>query len=201
MQHDKMDLEHPNPQIDRNQVMKSLKDILAYVGDDPGREGLIDTPNRIIKSWDKLFSGYRKSAEDVLGKTFRNFGSYQGIVTLDHIEFYSTCEHHFLPFFGQVHIGYIPRDKVVGISKLARLVEIHARRLQIQEKMTADIADDIQRVLNPLGVAVVVEGKHFCITSRGVEKRSAIMRTSKLTGLFEKGETRKEFFDIVNFNE
>lgn len=139
-----------------------------------------------------------KTAEEVLGRTFESYGAYRGIVTLDHIEFFSTCEHHFLPFFGQVHIGYIPNDKVVGISKLARLVEVHARRLQIQEKMTADIADDIQRVLNPLGVIVIVEGKHFCITSRGVEKKEAKMRTIQKTGIFKESEAmQKEFFELI----
>jgi len=171
---------------------------LSYIGDDPEREGLIDTPNRILRSWNKLFSGYGKTAEEVLGRTFESYGTYHGIITLDHIEFFSTCEHHFLPFFGQAHIGYIPKNRVVGISKLARLVEVHARRLQIQEKMTADIANDIQKILNPLGVIAVIEGQHFCITSRGVEKKQAKMRTIQATGIFENNDAKqKEFFAII----
>lgn len=180
----------------KESIEKKLADILEYIGDDPNREGLLETPSRIRKSWDKLFGGYKQKPEDVL-KIFKE-GACDEMVILKNVEFYSVCEHHFLPFFGQLHVGYLPNEKVIGISKLARLAEIYARRLQIQERMVAQIADDIVKYLDPKGVMVVAEGVHFCMTSRGVEKQNSIMVTSALRGAFrEDAKIRDEFLNLV----
>lgn len=180
-------------------VEDSVKTILRFLGEDPSREGLVDTPKRVRKSWEKLYGGYKLKAEDVLGTSFSEYGSYDEMILLKDIDFFSTCEHHLLPFTGKVHIAYIPKQKVVGISKLARLVEMHARRLQIQERMTADIAKDIERILEPLGVAVLVEGQHYCIKARGIEKINSVMTTSSLSGVFKSNSmARSEFLTLVN---
>jgi GTP cyclohydrolase I len=171
-------------------IESSIREILSYIGDDPNREGLKDTPRRIIKSWDKLFGGYKKSLQDV-AQVFKD-GACDEMVILKDIEFYSTCEHHFLPFFGKIHIAYIPDGKVIGISKLARITEIFARRLQIQERLVAQIADGIMELLSPKGVMVVCEAQHFCMTSRGVEKQNSIMVTSAIRGIFTENEVRQE---------
>lgn len=177
-------------------IQDSLKNILEFIGDDPEREGLKDTPARIVRSWEKLFGGYKQNPADVLKANFQE-GACHEMVILRDIEFYSTCEHHFLPFHGVVHVGYVPRKKVVGISKLARLVEVFARRLQIQEKMVAQIADSIMKVLNAKGVCVIAEAQHFCMTSRGVEKQKSKMVTSAIRGVFEKPEVRNEFLQLI----
>ena len=172
--------------------------VLEYIGEDPNREGLLDTPKRVVRSWEKLYGGYKQSGKDVLGRVFKECGEYNEMVLLRDIPFYSTCEHHMLNFSGKAHVAYLPSGKVVGISKLARLVEVHARRLQIQERLTADIAKDIQEVLQPKGVAVLIEAQHLCMTSRGVEKAGSMMVTSKLLGAFlEKPEARAEFLQLV----
>ncbi|MDR0734392.1 MAG: GTP cyclohydrolase I FolE [Elusimicrobiota bacterium] len=176
-------------------MTENIKEMLAYIGDNPVREGLRETPRRVIKSWDKLFGGYKQKPESVL-KTFTE-GSCDEMVILKDIEFYSTCEHHLLPFFGTISIGYLPDKKVIGISKLARLVEIYSRRLQIQEKLVAEIADSLMRHLKPLGVMVVCKAKHMCICARGVEKHKADMITSALRGVFKKNEVRQEFLQFV----
>lgn len=184
-----MDVIHTDAQA----VEHTLRRMLSFV-DDPDREGLQDTPDRIRRSWEQLFSGYRQKGADVLSKTFTDCGDYDEMVVLKGIDFYSFCEHHFLPITGIAHIGYLPNGKVVGISKLARLVEVYARRLQIQERMTVQIATDIEQVLEPVGVAVVIEATHMCISSRGVEKQNARMITSRMTGAFrENPEAREEF--------
>lgn len=176
-------------------MQKNLREILTYIGDNPAREGLNETPKRIIKSWQKLFAGYNQKPESVL-KTFTE-GSCSEMVILKDIEFYSMCEHHFLPFFGTISIGYLPDKKVIGISKLARLVEIYARRLQIQENLVAQIADSLMENLKPLGVMVVCKAKHMCICSRGVEKHQAEMITSALRGVFNRHEVRQEFLQFI----
>jgi GTP cyclohydrolase I len=189
-----MEIITPNSQDAEN----SIRTILRFLGEDPEREGLKDTPDRIVRSWEKLFWGYGYCGTDVLATTFEECGNYDEMVLLKNIDFFSTCEHHFLPFSGKVHIAYIPDKIVVGISKLARLVEVHSRRLQIQERMTANIAMDIETVLHPLGVAVLVEAQHMCMTARGVEKINAKMTTSKLTGAFKDNlETRQEFLTLI----
>lgn len=175
---------------DTQAIENSIRDILAHIGDDPAREGLIDTPKRIIKSWDKLFGGYDKNPKDI-ARVFED-GACNEMVVLKNIEFYSTCEHHFLPFFGKMHAAYIPNGKVIGVSKLARIVEIFARRLQIQERLVSQIADSIQEILEPKGVMIVCEAQHFCMTSRGVEKQNSIMVTSAIRGVFQENDTRQE---------
>jgi len=176
-------------------IEHSIIDILRHIGEDPEREGLIDTPKRMIKSWKKLFGGYKENAADIL-KTFSE-GTCDEMVILKNVEFYSTCEHHFLPFYGQMSVGYIPNKKIVGISKLARLVEMYARRLQIQERMTGQIADSLTKHLSPIGVMIVCEAQHMCMTSRGVEKQNSKMITSAIRGAFEKPEARAEFLELI----
>lgn len=175
-----------------------LKQIFLHIGDDPDREGLKDTPKRIIQSWKELFSGYKMDREEVLKTTFNEHGGYDQIVMLHNIDFFTYCEHHFLPFQGKAHIGYIPDKSVVGLSKLARLVDMHSKRLQIQEKMTGDIATDIDEVLNPVGVIVVLDAHHSCMGCRGIKKPNAIMTTSSLKGVFRDNmNARQEFLSLL----
>ena len=181
--------------ITENQALENIRQLLAFIGDDPNREGLLETPHRIVKSWAKLFGGYKQKPQDVL-KTFKD-GSCEEMVVLKDIEFYSTCEHHLQPFFGTISIGYLPNGRVLGISKLARLVEVFARRLQIQEKLVAQIADSLMETLHPYGVMVVCKAKHMCISSRGIEKHNAVMVTSAIRGAFKKLEVRNEFLEMI----
>jgi len=191
-----------NEKITKEKVLQNLREILLYIGEDPDREGLLETPERVIKSWKTLFQGYELNAETILEKRFKDVGDYDELVVLDNIEFYSFCEHHMLPFYGKAHIGYLPDQEVVGISKLARLVDVHARRLQTQELMTSGIANDIDRYLKPLGVAVVIEASHMCIRARGIGKQDSIMRTSKMIKAFrDEPALRKEFLDLINVNK
>ena len=176
---------------------ENIREIFDYIGEDRNREGLLDTPKRVVKSWEHLFSGYKKNPKEILGTVFSD-GACDEMVVLKDIEFYSVCEHHMLPFFGKISIGYIPDSKVVGISKLARLVEVFSRRLQIQEKMTSQIADTLMEVLQPKGVMVVAEAKHMCMVMRGVEKQNSMMMTSAIRGLFRKEQkTREEFMGLI----
>jgi len=169
---------------------------LEYIGEDPDREGLKNTPERVVKSWGKLFSGYTQNTKDII-KTFRE-GTCDEMVVLKNISFYSTCEHHILPFFGKVSIGYIPDKKIVGISKLARIVEIYCRRLQIQERMTAQIADFIWENLKPRGVMVIVKAQHLCMMARGIEKQDSTMVTSAIRGVFKEDQKpRMEFMEAI----
>jgi GTP cyclohydrolase I len=175
---------------------KLVKELIKCIGEDPAREGLRDTPARVVKSWAKLFSGYGKKPADVL-KTF-NGENYDEMITVKDIEVYSFCEHHLLPFYGRAHIGYIPDGKIIGLSKLPRLVEIYARRLQNQERLTSQIAGALQEVLKPKGVGVIIEAKHFCMMARGVEKQGSKVTTSALTGLFKRDmNTRNEFLKLI----
>lgn len=173
--------------------------ILEHIGEDPHREGLRGTPERVVKSWLKLFGGYRQDPQAVLGTQFEG-ESYDQMVVLDNIEFFSTCEHHMQPFFGRAHVAYIPNKRVVGISKLARVVEVFARRLQIQERLTTQIAQAIEKALDPRGVGVVLEGQHFCMVCRGVEKQNSVMRTSTLLGAFRETQVRAEFLTLIARN-
>lgn len=171
--------------------------LLEFLGEDPKREGLKDTPKRVIKSYLELFSGYKKNVKDVL--TVFDGENYDQMILLKDIELYSTCEHHMLPFVGKCHIAYIPNSKVIGLSKLARVVEVFSRRLQVQERLTTQIAEALQEVLNPKGVAVVIEAQHFCMKARGVNKQNSVMKTAHLTGIFKtQKETRQEFYSIIN---
>lgn len=178
-------------------IADSVTRILQFIGEDPRRDGLRDTPARVVKSWGEIFSGYGKSAADVLKRSFEETADQ--MVMLDNIEFYSTCEHHMQPFFGKAHVAYIPaHGRVVGISKLARTVEIFSRRLQIQERLTKQVADAIHHELAPHGVAVMMEAKHFCMVCRGVNKQNSVMRTCALLGAFkEQAATRAEFFNLI----
>jgi GTP cyclohydrolase I len=170
--------------------------MMQYIGEDPTRDGLLDTPKRVLKAWDALYQGYKENPKEILGRTFQNEEHYDEMVILRNIEFYSMCEHHMLPFFGQAHIAYIPNPegRVVGISKLARLVDCFARRLQIQERLTRQIVDAIEENLQPLGAACFIEAQHLCMKARGVEKQNSVMVTSALTGVFkQKDASRLEF--------
>jgi GTP cyclohydrolase IA len=174
-----------------------LRELLRRIGEDPDREGLRQSPARIIRSWDELFSGYDQRADDVLVTQF-HAEQYDEMVLLRDVEFYSTCEHHLLPFSGDAHIAYIPDQKIVGLSKLARLVDVFARRLQVQERLTRQIASELARVLKPKGVAVMMEGKHQCMSCRGVRKREGNMITSCLVGAFKENcASRTDFFSQV----
>lgn len=185
--------ESKDTQIDLN-----ITRILQYIGEDPKREGLKDTPKRVIKSYKEIFAGYGKNVKDIL--TTFDGENYDEMVLLKDIEFYSMCEHHMLPFFGKAHVAYIPSKKIVGLSKLARVVDIYARRLQNQERLTMQVACALQEHLEPLGVAVVFEGEHFCMKCRGVGKQNSVMKTAYLTGVFKEdgNNARHEFYDLIN---
>jgi len=177
---------------------EAVRTLIRWAGDDPDREGLQDTPKRVTRSYLEFFKGYDVNPVQVLSRTFRDVEGYDEMIVLRDITFDSYCEHHMVPFTGRAHVAYIPGDKVVGISKLARLVDIYAKRLQIQEKFTAQIATTLNEVLKPRGVAVVVEATHMCMTTRGVHKHGAVMQTSHLIGSFRSDpRTRQEFFSLL----
>ena len=173
-----------------------VKEMIGKLGENANREGLVDTPKRVVKSWKHLYGGYNQDPKKILERQFEK-ADYDQMVVLRDIEIFSTCEHHMLPFFGKCHIAYLPGDRVVGLSKLARLVEVYSRRLQIQEKLTMQIADCLFEVLDPLGVGVVIEAKHFCMVARGVEKQNSVMSTSALLGKFREAEVRDEFMRMI----
>lgn len=178
-------------------MQKQIRQIIREIGEDPNREGLKETPARVERAYRELFAGYRTNPDDLL-KTFTE-GACKEMVMLDNCEFFSTCEHHMLPFWGHISIGYIPNGKVIGVSKLARLVDCYSRRLQIQERMTAQIADAIYHGLNARGVMVVCRGQHFCMTSRGVRKHDAAMTTSAIRGVFKTNDAlRNEFLRLAH---
>lgn len=174
-----------------------FKKFFNRIGETHGREGLKDTPRRVVNSWKELFSGYNQNPETFLSRTFEANG-YQHLVISKNIELYSTCEHHLLPFFGKAHVAYIPGKRVVGLSKLARTVDCFSKRLQIQERLTEEIADAIDKYLQPKGVGVVIEAKHFCMMSRGVGKQESSMTTSALRGAFKEDlKLREEFLRLL----
>ena len=181
----------------KEEAMEAVKVILEYIEDSSDREGLQKTPERVINSFDEIYAGYGMDAEEVLSSTFNGEG-YDGIVLLRDIEFHSTCEHHLQPFKGRAHVAYIPTERIVGISKLARIVELHARRLQNQERITKGVADDLEAHLNPLGAALIIEAAHGCMQCRGVSKQNAIMTTSAMRGVFfEVNEARTELMQLI----
>ena len=183
----------------RAEAEMAVRTLIRWAGDDPGREGLLDTPARVVRAYEQWFAGYSQDPSQHLARTFEEVSGYDEMVILRDIAFVSHCEHHMAPIMGRAHIGYLPRTRVVGISKLARLVEVYARRLQIQEALTAEIADTLERVLAPHGVAVVLEGAHGCMTSRGVGQSAATMVTSRMLGVFrDNRETRQEFLAAIN---
>ncbi|NWG46521.1 MAG: GTP cyclohydrolase I FolE [Alphaproteobacteria bacterium] len=182
----------------RAEAEAAIRTLLSWAGDDPAREGLRDTPARVARAFEEWFSGYKLDPVDFLARTFEEVEGYDELIVLRDIRFESHCEHHLAPIIGKVHVGYLPGHKVVGISKLARVVETYARRLQVQEKMTAQIAHSIQNVLEPRGVAVVVEAQHQCMTTRGVHKPGVAMVTSTMLGaLREDASTRREFLAMI----
>lgn len=182
----------------REEAEEAVRTLIRWAGDDPSREGLLDTPKRVVKSYAEFYSGYDTDPRDILSRTFKEVEGYDEMVMLRDIEFESHCEHHMVPFTGRAHVAYLPKCKVVGISKLARLVDAYAHRLQIQEKMTAQIANALNEILQPKGVAVVIEAVHQCMTSRGVHKHGSVMQTSHLLGRFrEDARTRQEFFSLL----
>ncbi|MEI8122896.1 MAG: GTP cyclohydrolase I FolE [bacterium] len=183
--------------MNKKKVASLITELLKEIGDDPAREGLIKTPERVAEAYEFLTSGYRTQVKDVINHAIFT-AEANNMVLLKNIEVYSLCEHHMLPFFGRCHIGYIPRKKVLGVSKLARIVDCHARRLQIQERLTAQIAADIMDAIKPEGVGVVMECRHLCMIMRGVEKQDSVMTTSSVLGSFHNDtSTRAEFLSLV----
>jgi len=188
------DTNRPN----RTEAEKAVRTLIQWAGDDPDREGLLDTPARVVRAFEEYFQGYNADPQDILQRTFEEVEGYDEMVLLKDIRFESHCEHHMAPIIGKAHVAYLPKSRVVGISKLARVVELYAQRLQIQEKMTAQIANAINDVLQPEGVAVVIDAAHQCMTCRGVHKPGVSMITSKMIGAFrENDRTRREFLSMV----
>lgn len=182
----------------RAEAEEAVRTLLRWAGDDPDREGLRETPDRVVRAYEEFFAGYHEDPEDILRRTFEETDGYDEMVLLRDIRLESHCEHHLVPIIGKAHVAYLPGNRVVGISKLARVVEIYARRLQIQEKLTAQIANTIQEVLNPRGVAVVIEAAHQCMTTRGVRKPGVTMVTSRMLGAFRNNAaTRREFMALI----
>ena len=189
----------PANDVSREQAEDAVRVLLRWAGEDPAREGLLETPKRVARAYQDWFSGYKLDPDEYLARTFKEVCGYDEMIVLRDIEFESHCEHHMAPIIGKAHIGYLPNGKVVGISKLARVVDAYARRFQVQEKMSAQIAGCIQRVLQPLGVGVVIVGAHECMTTRGVHKRGVSMVTSTMLGTFrEDARTRAEFLQFID---
>ncbi|MGB8636474.1 MAG: GTP cyclohydrolase I FolE, partial [Rhodanobacteraceae bacterium] len=185
----------------REEAEEAVRTLLRWVGEDPQREGLLDTPGRVVRAYEDWYSGYEEDPADYLRRTFKEVEGYDEMVVLRGIDFESHCEHHMAPIIGRAHVGYLPTCKVVGISKLARVVEGFARRFQVQEKLTAQIANCIQETLQPRGVGVVIDASHECMTTRGVHKRGVSMVTSQMLGSFrEDARTRAEFLRYVDID-
>ena len=183
----------------REEALKAVETLISWAGDDPSREGLVETPDRVIRAYKEFFAGYDEDPEQVLTKTFEEVEGYDDAVIVRNIRVESHCEHHMVPILGVAHVGYIPNKRVVGISKLARIVDIYGKRLQTQETMTAQIADTIQRVLEPKGVAVVIDAGHQCMSTRGIHKTESSTITSRMLGSFRYNiETRSEFMHLIH---
>jgi GTP cyclohydrolase I len=186
------------PRPSRSDAEAAVRTLLAYIGDNPAREGLLDTPKRVVSAFEELYSGYRESAVDVLDRTFSEMGSYDDLVLVRNIPFHSHCEHHMMPFYGRAHVAYMPIERVVGLSKLARLIDVYARRLQTQEHLTSQVVTAIDEVLKPRGVAVMVEAEHTCMSLRGVQKHGSSTVTTQFTGLFrEDAALQVRFLTLV----
>ena len=187
------------PEVSREEAEAAVRTLLRWAGEDPAREGLRDTPKRVVDAYGDWFSGYKTDPGEYMQRTFEEVEGYDEMVILRDIQFESFCEHHMAPIIGRAHVGYLPTDRVVGISKLARVVEGYARRFQVQEKLTAQIAECINTVLKPRGVGVVIDATHQCMTTRGVHKRGVSMVTSKMLGAFRSGDsTRAEFLRFID---
>ncbi len=183
----------------RAEAEAAVRTLIRWTGDDPDREGLVATPSRVVRAYEEWFNGYEEDPRDYLKRTFEEVAGYDEIVLLRDVRFVSHCEHHMAPIIGRVHIAYLPRNRVVGISKLIRLVDAYARRLQVQERLTAEIAACLDSVLKPHGVAVVVEGAHECMTTRGVKRTDVTMVTSRMLGVFrDQPQTRAEFLSAID---
>jgi GTP cyclohydrolase I len=188
--------------VTKSQAEDAVRTLLRWSGEDPAREGLLDTPKRVVEAYKDWFSGYAIDPSAYLRRTFEEMAGYDEMVVLRDIEFESHCEHHMAPIIGRAHVGYLPTNKVVGISKLARVVDVFARRFQVQEKMTAEIARCINDVLQPRGVGVVIEAAHECMTTRGIHKRGVSMITSKMLGTFRSdARTRAEFLTFIDIRD
>ncbi len=184
--------------MNNEEVAKNILNLLVELGEDPERQGLKRTPERVAKAYEFLTQGYHQNVEEILNKAIFE-EKYDEMVIVKDIDFYSMCEHHLLPFFGKVHVAYIPNKKIVGLSKIPRIVEVFSRRLQVQERMTQEICDTIEKYLNPRGVAVVCEGYHMCMMMRGVQKQNSITTTSAMHGIFkEDSRTRTEFLNLIS---
>ena len=185
----------------RKKIENLIKELLIQIGEDPNREGIVKTPERVSRAWEFLAQGYTKNINDVVNSAvFKE--DYDEMVTVKDIDFFSLCEHHLLPFFGRVHVAYIPDGKIIGLSKIPRIVEMYSRRLQVQERMTQQIAETLEDALSPKGVAVVIEGEHMCMQMRGVEKQNSYATTSFMTGLFRKdSKTRDEYLKIISMRK
>jgi GTP cyclohydrolase I len=191
-----------SPRPTREQAEEAVRTLIAYVGDDPNREGVRDTPKRVISAYDELYRGYRECPAETLERTFSETGAYDDLVLVRDISFNSFCEHHMMPFTGKAHVAYMPVDKVVGLSKLARLVDVYARRLQTQEHMNSQIATAIEEILRPRGVAVLIEAEHTCMSLRGVEKPGALTVTTQFRGVFRDDPNEQlRFISLVRGNQ
>ena len=187
-----------NPKPTREEAEEAVKTLISWAGDNPAREGLLETPERVVKSYEEFYSGYDKDPEEILSKVFEEVEGYDEIIIVKDIRLESHCEHHMVPILGKAHVAYIPNKRIVGISKLARLVDLYAKRLQTQEAMTAQIADTIERVLKPKGVAIVIDANHQCMSSRGVHKTETTTVTSRMLGaLRENPKSRMEFMNLI----
>ena len=188
-------------QTNISKIQKLIKELLIQIGEDPNREGIAKTPERVAKAWKFLSKGYDQDLESIINNAIFT-EDYDEMVTIKDIDFFSLCEHHLLPFFGKAHVAYIPDGKIVGLSKIPRIVEMFSRRLQVQERMTQQIAETLNKVLHPKGVAVVLEGAHMCMQMRGVEKQNSYATTSSMMGLFRKdSRTREEFLNIISMKK
>ena len=188
----------PRERPSREEVEAAVRTLIAYTGDDPKREGLLDTPSRVRRAHEELFRGYSECPVEALNRSFEHAGSYDDMVVLRDVEFFSHCQHHMLPMTGKAHLAYFPQDRLVGLSKLARVVDIYARRLQTQEALTSEIAATIEEVLKPHGVAVMIEAEHACMSLRGIAKRGVSTVTTRFTGTFERDrQERARFLSMV----
>ena len=186
---------------DKKRLEEITKELLGLIGEDSTRQGLIKTPKRVAESWKFLSQGYHQNLDEIINEAIFDESAKDMIIVKD-IEFYSLCEHHLIPFYGKAHVGYIPDGKIIGLSKIPRIIDFYARRLQVQERLTNQIATCIQDLLNPKGVAVVMEGRHFCMLMRGVQKQNSIASTSSMLGAFkDKSTTRNEFLKLVEVNK
>ena len=191
--------EERNQKPSREEAEEAVRTLIAWAGDDPSREGLIETPKRVVKSYEEFYEGYDKDPKEILSKVFEEIEGYDEIVLVKDIPLQSHCEHHMVPIIGKAHVGYLPDQRVVGLSKLARVVDMFGKRLQTQETMTAQIADTINDVLQPRGVAVVIDAEHQCMSSRGVNKHGSSTITSRMIGVFrENQKSRMEFLNLIS---